>query len=129
MEKKRILIIEDDVNLAGLLSEKLNSSGFETEIAPDGEKGLEATERQPDLILLDIMLPKLSGLDVMKAIREKSNWGMAVPIVITSNLNPDDDQIINSIANYNPVFYLVKAEYSLDDIIQKVRDILSPKSI
>ena len=127
MNKKRILIIEDDVGLANLIKGRLESSGYEVSIAEDGEKGITEAEKKPDLILLDIMLPKISGLDVMKTIRTKGEWGMSVPIIITSNLSPDDDNIINSIAEHSPVFYLVKAEYSLEEIIEKTKNILSQK--
>jgi DNA-binding response OmpR family regulator len=125
MDKKRILIIEDDEALASLLSEQLRSEGFDVEMAADGETGLEAAKKKPDLILLDILLPKRDGFSVMKTIREKDEWGATVPIVIASNLNPDDDKAINTVATYAPAFYLVKSEHSLTDIVQKIKDTLS----
>lgn len=128
MDKKHILVVEDDNTLASLLSERLMSAGFEVEIATDGEAGLQAALKKPDLILLDILLPKQDGFAVMKTIREKDEWGARVPIVIASNLNPDDDKVINSVATYSPVFYLIKSEHSLGDIIEKIKDILSPRS-
>lgn len=125
--KESILIIEDDSSLVSLLSGRLESAGYKTEIATDGEKALIEIEKKPDLILLDIMLPKLSGLDVMKIIREKDEWGKKVPIIITSNLNPDDDHIISSVAKYSPAFYLVKANYSLEEIVEKIKSVLLTK--
>lgn len=125
MDKKRILVVEDDAVLASLLYEKLISEGFEVEVAPDGEKGLKAIEKEPDLIMLDIMLPKMDGLTLMKMIREKSKWGARVPIIITSNLSPDDSKVIDSVVAHSPIFYLVKADYSLEDIVEKAKEVLS----
>ena len=126
MIKKLILVVEDDTVSASLLSDKLVSAGFEAEVAIDGEKGLEATKKKPDLILLDIMLPKMDGLTLMKAIREGGEWGAQVPIIITSNLSPDDEAI-DKVATYSPVFYLMKAEHSLDDIVEKTKEVLKLK--
>jgi DNA-binding response OmpR family regulator len=127
MDKKHILIVEDDADLASLLSERLASAGFAVEVAADGEKALEAAKKEPDLIMLDILLPKLNGLSVLKTIREKSAWGANVSVIIMSNLNPDDNKVINAVSSYSPVFYLVKAEHSLGDIVEKIKSILRPK--
>lgn len=127
MDKKHILIIEDDKALASLLSERLTTDGFEVETTEDGEKGLQAAEKKPDLIMLNIMLPKVDGLTVMKTIRSKSDWGIHVPIIIISNLSPDDEKIINSVATFSPVFYLVKSEHSLNEIVEKTKSILISK--
>ncbi len=123
MTKKHILVVEDDTVSASLLSDKLVSAGFEVEVAADGEQGLEATKNKPDLILLDILLPKMDGMALMKALREGGEWGAQVPIIITSNLSPDDGAI-NKVATYAPVFYLMKAEHSLDDVVEKTKEIL-----
>jgi DNA-binding response OmpR family regulator len=127
MNKKRILVVEDDTALAGQLSERLVSAGFEVEVAIDGEKALQAAEKKPDLIMLDILLPKMDGISVMKEIRSKTEWGIHVPIIIASNLNPNDDKVINSVATYSPIFYLIKSEHSLEDIVEKVKEVLKFK--
>lgn len=125
MDKKHILIVEDDAALASFLSEKLTSEGFGVEIAVDGEKALQMIGNKPDLILLDIMLPKIDGLVVMKATREAGEWGIKVPIIITSNLSPDDGHVINSVTTYSPAYYLVKSEHSLDDIVKNVKEVMA----
>lgn len=125
MDTKKILIIEDDPHLSQLMRGHLEAMGFTVEVAMDGEQGIEALERAPDLILLDIMLPKMDGLTILKMIREKGDWGAKVPIIIVSNLNPDTDEILKSTAMYTPAYYLVKAELSLQEMTDKVRGALS----
>ena len=124
---KRILIVEDDQNLSRLMKEQLESAGYTVDIALNGEAGVHALDKNPDLILLDIMLPQMNGLEVMKHIREKDEWGKAVPIVIISNLSPDSAEIIDAVAAYEPVYYIVKADFSLADLADKVNDILNPQ--
>ena len=124
---KRILIVEDDQNLSKLMKEQLESAGYTVDIALNGEAGVRSLDKNPDLILLDVMLPQMSGLEVMKHTREKNDWGKAVPIVIISNLSPDSAEIIESVAAYEPVYYIVKADFSLADLVDKVNDILNPQ--
>jgi DNA-binding response OmpR family regulator len=125
---KRVLIVEDDTNLSHLMKEQLDSAGFTANVAANGEAGMRAVESKPDLILLDIMLPKMNGLELMKYIREKDDWGKKVPIIIISNLTPDTADIIDSVATYEPVYYLVKADFALTELSEKVQDILGPAS-
>src|SRR3989344_2345819 len=123
---KRILIVEDDQNLSKLMKEQRESEGYGVEVALTGEAGVQALDRKPDIILLDIMLPQVNGLELMKRTREKDEWGKSVPIVIISNLTPDSAEIIDSVAAYEPVYYIVKADFSLADLVEKVNDILKP---
>lgn len=125
MNRKRILIIEDDQNLAGLMQDEFNEREFSVEIARDGEEGMRMIETHPDLILLDIMLPKESGLTVLARIRESGRWGTDVPVIIVSNLNPDSDEILRASAAYTPMYYLVKADLSLAELYVKARKALS----
>ncbi len=125
MGKKRILVVEDDVELAGLLREHLEGVGFEIHVAADGEAGLQQLKNEPDLILLDIMLPKMDGLTLMGKIREQGKWGAKVPILIISNLNPESDDILKATATHSPMFYLVKAEFSLGEIVGRIKTALS----
>jgi|SRR3989344_3064656 len=124
---KRILIVEDDQNLSKLMKEQLEGAGYAVDIALTGQAGINALEKKPDLILLDIMLPQVSGLEIMKQVRSKDEWGKGVPIVIISNLTPDSAEIIDSVAAYEPVYYIVKADFSLGDLVEKVNDILNPQ--
>ncbi len=125
---KRILIVEDDVNLSKLMKDQLESAGYTVDVAMNGEAGERALDKSPNLILLDIMLPQMSGLELMKRVREKNDWGKTVPIVIISNLTPDSVEIIDSVAAYEPVYYIVKADFALADLTEKVNDILNPQA-
>lgn len=92
MERNRILIIEDEKELAQILSDYLEVEGFESSIATDGEMGLTMfAEYNPDLIILDIMLPRLDGIEVCKRIRQSSD----VPILILSAKNGEMDKVIS----------------------------------
>jgi DNA-binding response OmpR family regulator len=123
---KKILIIEDDASLVELIKKQLENEGFSIDVAIDGAEAIEKIEFSPDLILLDIMLPKVDGLTVLKNLREKSEWGAHVPVIIMSNLSPDSPTILNYVSAYEPVYYLVKAEMSLGDVKEKVKSILVP---
>lgn len=124
MNSNRVLVIEDDKNISAFIKEHLSSLGYHVETALDGEKGLEALRSEPNLVLLDIMLPNISGLELMKAIREQGTWGKKVPIIIISNLNPESDEILKASAAYEPMYYLVKADFSLEEIASKVKEAL-----
>lgn len=87
----KILIVEDEKELADILGAYLNVEGFEAVIAHDGEEGLKVfNEKQPSLVLLDIMLPKLDGIQVCKEIREKSE----VPVIMISAKSGEMDKVI-----------------------------------
>lgn len=87
----RILVIDDDVELAGLLKEFLQREGFDTEFRHDGHKGLErALEGQHDLVILDVMMPGLDGFDVLRRLRQKSR----VPVIMLTARGEDVDRIV-----------------------------------
>ena len=121
--KKTILIIEDDLSALNALVDKLTREGFKTLQAKDGEEGfMLAKQTQPDLILLDIIIPKMDGLSVMKKLRAENAWGKNVPIILLTNLSPDDEKINASITEDVPAYYLVKTNWSMDDVVAKVRE-------
>jgi DNA-binding response OmpR family regulator len=87
----RILLVDDDAELVALLREFLEGDGFEVRSAGDGEAGVRAAlEGAPDLIVLDVMLPRLNGLDALRRIRERS----AVPVVMLTARGEDVDRIV-----------------------------------
>ncbi|MDR1924574.1 MAG: response regulator transcription factor [Planctomycetaceae bacterium] len=94
MSKEQILIIEDEADILSMVSLRLRSRGFDVLSAATGEHGLlQIVEHRPDLILLDLMLPGMSGLDVLKKIRlDKQNSG--IPILIVSALGEESDVVI-----------------------------------
>lgn len=121
--KKTILIIEDEAPLLGVLTDTLSENGFTVIQTHDGDEGLRlAQERHPDLILLDILMPKMDGMSMMTKLRQ-DEWGKTVPVVILTNVNPDSDETIKAIVNNQPAYYLVKSDTKLDDIVEKVKEV------
>jgi len=125
MEKKlgkKILIVEDEVPMLNVLTEKFKQQEFEVLQAKDGEKGLElATQKKPDLILLDIILPKMDGMTMLKKLRKQSKWGRAVPVILLTNLTADD-QMVSDVAQTEPSYYLVKSDWKIEDVVKKVKE-------
>jgi len=119
----KLLIIEDDKSLLRALLDKFKLEGFDVLIANNGEAGLSmALKKKPDLIILDILMPKMDGLTVLEKLRE-DKWGVKVPIMLLTNVVPDNETIAK-ITEYKPAFYLVKSDWSIDEIVQKMKDCL-----
>lgn len=120
---KTVLIVEDEALLGNLLEKKLKKEGFEILRASDGSEAIEIIENQdPDLTLLDIILPKVSGFEFMKKVQESPRVD-EIPIVIVSNLGQKSD--IEKGKNLGAVGYFVKAKMSIDDLVGQVRDFLN----
>lgn len=118
----KILIVEDELAMLKLLVITLTDEGFEVVTAMDGVQGLKNAEvHHPDLILLDIVLPEMDGITMMKKLRAESEWGKKVPIIILTNLNADDT-IMKAVTENEPSYYLVKTNWKPDDVVRKVRE-------
>ena len=90
--RKTVLIVEDEKNIVDILRFNLQRAGYDTLEAYDGTEGLSlATEKNPDLILLDVMLPKMNGFDVCKALRAK---GSSVPVIILTAREEESDKVL-----------------------------------
>ena len=90
MEGERILVVDDEPHILKAVSRRLERSGYQVEVAADGEEALEKFERfRPDLIVLDLMLPRMDGYEVCHAIRERSS----VPIIILSARSEEPDRL------------------------------------
>jgi DNA-binding response OmpR family regulator len=122
MNKKRILIIEDETTLQRALTEYLTAEGFEVTSALDGEEGLNmAKTKNPDLILLDIILPKKDGYEVLSGIKKDEKL-KKVPVVLLTNLEAAED--IDRAFNAGATTYLVKSNYKLEDVVKKIKELL-----
>lgn len=120
---KTILVIEDDAVLRSALVDKLKHDGFSVTSAEDGEEGLTtALAIKPDLILLDLMMPKMDGTAVMDGLRSDP-WGKNVAVIILTNLDADDT-IIRKIVTDQPSYYFMKADTSLEDLVIKIKEVL-----
>ena len=120
----KILLIEDDETQAQVYLTRLLGEGYSTTWTKDGEQGLKmALENQPSLILLDIKMPKMDGLSVMAELR-KDGWGKKVPIILLTNLEPNDE-ILNHIEKDSPSYFLLKPSTDLEEIIEKINETLA----
>ncbi len=119
-EKKVLLIVEDERPEREILAKSLSLEGFEVLETVDGEEGLRvALEKHPDLILLDIIMPKLDGMTVLRKLRA-DDWGKDVPIIMLTNLS-DADKVKEAFEKGVSDF-LVKVNWKLGDITAKIKE-------
>ena len=119
---KKILFIEDESALQKTFGDMLKSQEYEIISALNGEIGLRlAQTKNPDLILLDLTLPKLHGLEVLKKLKQAPET-KEIPVIILTNL--EDMQNIEKALSLGATTYLVKANYTLEDIIEKIEQAL-----
>ena len=121
--KKKILIIDDDENLTSVLTDKLNMSGFEAYSSNDGASGLtKAIETKPDLILLDVIMPNMSGWEMLEKLRVDA-WGENVKVIMLTALDKPES-VAHAMEEGSTVF-IVKTNYTLDQIVDKVKEVLN----
>ena len=120
---KKILFIEDEYALQKAMGEILIQDGYEIISALNGEEGLKlAQNKNPDLIVLDLVLPKIHGFEVLKELKENKKT-KNIPVVILTNLEgaQDVEKAIKMGANT----YLVKSSYSLEEVTEKIKNVLN----
>jgi two-component system response regulator MprA len=117
LTQKKILIVENDTVITKILAHTLTQNGFSVAEARDGIEGIEtAATQKPDLILLDIDMPKMDGLTMLKELRKS---GDTTPIIMLTNLNNPD--YIADAAEHGVREYLIKADWEIDEIAAKVK--------
>lgn len=120
--KTKVLIIEDDLFMGELLMRALDRAGFEVIIAKTGGEGLaKFRETKPAVILLDLLLPDENGLEALRKIR-RTEGGPDVKVIVLSNLSRESN--FEEAKRLGALDYLVKVNFSLDEIITKVRSVL-----
>ena len=118
-QSKKILIIEDDKDLLHILSETFKRERFTVLEAPDGEEGLKmALENRPDLILLDLILPRMDGLTMLEKFRE-DEVGKNTPVIILTNLGNAED--VSRAIKSGAYDFLVKSDWKLEELVAKVK--------
>ena len=124
MEGKKILLVEDDLFLRDLYVEVLKGEGFTVFTADDGEEGLRLGQDHPDasIMLLDIMLPKMHGIDILKKLKEDPKTAI-LPIVMLTNLT--EESVVQESLRLGAVGYLVKVRYTPTQVVEKVKDFIN----
>ncbi|OGM32940.1 hypothetical protein A2803_05090 [Candidatus Woesebacteria bacterium RIFCSPHIGHO2_01_FULL_44_21] len=124
--EKTILVVDDEELITGALAKKLTSAGYNVLIQRNGEDGLRvALEDHPDLILLDIVMPRMDGITFLDKLRE-DEWGNNVPVIILTNLERGEQ--VKKGEERGVYDYLVKTNWSLSDVLDKVNEAVWPKS-
>lgn len=120
VKSKKILIVDDEKFVVRALTEKLALEGFSIDSAYDGQEALlKVNQVKPDLILLDIIMPKLDGISVLKKLKASAET-KDIPIIILTNLY--DDKKVNEVMETGGTDYLVKVEHTLSDIVKEVKE-------
>jgi DNA-binding response OmpR family regulator len=117
--KKKILLVEDDVALAGVYKSRLEMEGFDVKEVNNGEEALStALQYKPDLILLDAMMPKISGFDVLDILKNTPDTSNIRIIMLTALSQPKDKERAQSLGVDD---YLVKSQVVIGDVVERVR--------
>lgn len=120
---KRVLLAEDDRFLRRACEQSLRQRGYTVIPAPDGEAALQlARSERPDLILLDMLMPRMTGLDVLRALKADAQT-REIPVLVLSNSSREQD--VQEVTRLGVVAYLVKANLSLQELGERVAGILS----
>ena len=117
---KRILIVEDELSMQRALKNKLEQAGYTVATAADGMAAMSALrDSKPDLVLLDLIMPKLDGISVLREIKKDESL-QTVPVIILTNLSTGDK--VAEAMQLGTFDFLVKANYSLEDVHKKVEE-------
>ncbi len=119
---KKILIVEDEEFVSMALRDSLESEGYKVDVVQDGEEVIGHIKKNiPDIILLDLLLPKRDGFSLLEEIKKNPEWKL-IPIIVLSNLS--DEQGIKRALDMGANDYFVKSQHSIEEILQKVGKIL-----
>ncbi|MFC1687576.1 response regulator transcription factor [Patescibacteria group bacterium] len=118
----KILLVEDDAFLAGMYVTKLNLEGYHVTLASDGEEGLTVIKKEhPDIVLLDIVLPKKDGFDVLKEIRKDPAMN-DIRIIMLTNLGQRED--VSKGLKLGADDYLIKAHFMPSEVVEKIKTLV-----
>lgn len=121
--KQKVLIVEDDTFLAGIYANKFEKEGFEVRSAADGEQGFQLAQKElPDVILLDILLPKMDGFEVLEKLKADAKT-KKIPVVLLTNLGQKED--VDKGLKLGAADYLIKAHFMPQETVEKVKKVLA----
>jgi len=118
----KIAIIEDDAVISQMYRMKFEADGFDVQLANNGKNGVELVkDLSPDIILLDLQMPEMDGVEVLRIIR-KNDWGKNIPVIILTNLGEEESpKEIRALGIHS---YIVKANLTPRQVVQRVKDAL-----
>lgn len=118
----KILIVEDEKSILKILTDKFTKEGYQVSQALNGLEALEVTKKEkPDLMLLDIMMPKMDGITMLGLLRKES-WGKDLPVIILTNLS--DAKKVEEALKQGVYNFLIKTDWHLSDVVKKVEEML-----
>jgi DNA-binding response OmpR family regulator len=121
--KVRVLLAEDDSFLSSMYVTKLQLSGFDVAHAENGERALDILKEgpKPDIMLLDIVMPKKSGFEVLEEMKKNSDWAN-IPVILLTNLSQKDD--VDRGLSLGANDYLIKAHFTPSEVVSKIQKLL-----
>ncbi len=117
---KKILIVEDEAPLRNAVTDILTFEGFTVFQAKNGQEGLDlALKEQPDLILLDLMMPIMDGLTMLEKLRQDAEFGKNAAVILLTNINdPEKVAMATEAGSYD---FLVKSDWNIEDVVKKIK--------
>lgn len=121
-EKIHVLLVEDDVFLSGIYQKKFEMEGYKVSLADNGEKALlEVKKKKPDIVMLDILLPKLDGFAVLSKLKADPEV-KDIPVILLTNLGQKDD--VEKGLQMGAADYLIKAHFKPSEVVDKIKQVL-----
>lgn len=121
--KKKILLIEDDAFISQMYSTKFRQTEYEFLVAKDGKEGLEiAKQQQPNVILLDVILPEVDGFEILRQIKEDPAL-QGIPVILLTNLGQEEN--VQKGKELGAVDYIIKAHFTPQEVVEKVNNLLT----
>ncbi len=122
MAKTKITLVEDDKILSRVINEELTEAGFDVSLAYDGEEGLEVIRSEkPDLVLLDLVMPKKNGFEVLEELKQSKDT-VNIPVIILTMLGQDEE--VKKGLSLGANEYVIKSQFAIAEVIEKVKDFL-----
>lgn len=122
----KIAIIEDDAAIHQMYRMKFETEGFDVQLASDGKSGVELIKKfRPDIALLDLQMPEVSGLEALREIRAQS-WGKNLPVIILTNLGEEESP--DELKDLGISGYIVKADLTPRQVVARVKNVLEAKA-